>query len=441
LETLIDNSLVAHAAAASGAPRYAMLETVREYAMLRLADSATGEQDMLHRRHADFFLALAEQAEPHLTSGGRGPWLAQLEVERDDLRAALEWSSVTTGEHERELRLAAALGWFWYFGGNLREGRDWIEHALARTEAPPATAIGTKGLYNSGGLAHALGDFLAARLRLEEAAALCREIGDQPGLGYTLMYLGILELSQGNPKAARAQFAESLEILRAHGTRWWQAFGLWRLGDAVLASGDAPAPQSLYEESLALFRSVDDPWGSAFALNSLGRLAAIEGRYEAARSLYSESKGLFRQVGDKWGRGTELFGEGFAAVHQGAYGDARALFDEHLGLWREIGNQTGMALSLIGFAVLALAYSQKTASLMSDGSSVQNARRGTALLAAADALAKARGFRMLPWDQAEFDHWLATAHARLDDAVFAAAWAEGRAMTLEQAIVLAREFD
>ena len=209
----------------------------------------------------------------------------------------------------------------------------------------------------------------------------------------------------------------------------------------MLGSGDGPATRSLYEESLALFRSVDDPWGTAFALNSLGRLAAIEGRYAAARSLYGESKALFLQVGDKWGRGTVLFGEGFVALRQGAYDDAKALFDEHLSLWREIGNQSRMTLSFIGFAVLALAPGQTTPSSPPDDFRAQDARRGIMLLAAADELAKATGFRMLPWDQAEFDHWLATARAQLDDATFASAWAKGRAMTLEQAMALAGERD
>ena len=162
-----------------------------------------------------------------------------------------------------------------------------------------------------------------------------------------------------------------------------------------------------------------------------------QSRYAPARSLYGESKALFLQVGDKWGRGTELFGEGFAALRQGAYEDAKVLFDEHLCLWREIGNQAGVARSLMGFAALALASSQTRPSSTGDEVRLQQARRGTVLLAASDAQAKARGVRLLPWDQAEFDHWLAIAHAQLDAAAFEAAWAEGTAMTLEQAVALA----
>jgi predicted ATPase len=450
LETLIDSSLVTQAEAARGAPRHAILETIREYAILRLADSSSREQDVLHRRHADFFLALAERAEPHLTSGGRGPWLAQLEVEYDNLRAALEWCSVTTGEHEKELRLATALGWFWYFGGHLREGRDWIEHALARTEVPPRTAIRAKGLYNSGALARVQGDYAAARARLEEAVALTREIGDRPGLAYALIFLGILEITQGNPKAAQAQFTESLGILRNSGTRWWQAFALRRLGEVLLVSGEPQAAHSPLEESIAIFRSVDDPWGTAVVLNSLGRLAEAEGHYAAARSLYGESMGLFRRDSDIWGRGTTalfwdlmfplelMVGQGFGALHRGAYEDAKAIYEERMRQWREIGNQTGTVLSLIGFAALALARGQPQPSPEQDESGFRQARRGTVLLAAADGLAKTRGFRqgfrLFLRDQAEFDHWLAAAHAQLDDAAFAAAWAEGQAMTLEQAI-------
>jgi tetratricopeptide (TPR) repeat protein len=270
------------------------------------------------------------------------------------------------------------------------------------------------------------------------------------------MYLGPLEMSQGNPKAAQAQFTESLGILRERGTPWWQAFVLWGLGEAVRASGDLQAARSIYEESVALFRAVDDPWGTAFALNSLGRLAEAEGHYAAARSLYDESMGLFRQISDTWGRGTtapfwdvifpiELMGQGFAALRRGDYEDAKTLIEERMRQWREIVNRTGMVLSLIGFAALALACSQPKPSSEQDEVWFRRARRGTLLLAAAEALATARGFRqgfrLFPWEQAEFDHWLAIAHTRLNDATFAAAWAEGGAMTLEQAIALAREFD
>ena len=434
LEVLIDNSLITQAEAAGAVPRFSMLETIREYALMQLVNASGGEADIIHRRHVDFFLGLAERAEPHLTSGERGAWLAQLEVEIDNLRAALESSSDRLGEPQKELRLAAALGWFWYFGGHLREGRHRIEHALKHTDVPPRTPIGAKGLYYSGGLARALGDYSAARTRLEEAVALCREIGDWEGLVCALHFLGSIELSRGNPKTAQAHFKEVLDVLRDEGSRWWRAFALWGLGEALFASGDAKGTRPIYEESLALFRSIDDPWGSAFALNSLGRVAAAEGRYAEARSLHGESTALFRQVGDKWGRGTELMGQGFAALHQGDFADANVLFHERMALWREIGNQTGMLLALIGFAALALAQGQPWPSPKRDGLRFANARRGTVLLAAAEGLAKARGFRLFPWDQAEFDRWRAAARAQLDDAAFVAIWAEGRAMTLEQAI-------
>jgi len=109
--------------------------------------------------------------------------------------------------------------------------------------------------------------------------------------------------------------------------------------------------------------------------------------------------------------------------------------------WREIGNQTGMLLALIGFAALALAQGGPKSPPVQGESGSRRARRGTVLLAASDTVAKARGFRLFPWDQSEFDHWLAAAHAQLDDAAFTAAWAEGRAMTLEQGVALAGDRD
>src|SRR5262245_24683666 len=164
-----------------------MLETIYEYALERLA--ARGEAEALRERHLAYFLALAEAAEPHLRGAEQIIWADQLEAEHDNLRAALAWAhghgtadgSTTTGA-EAELRLAGTLFWFWDLKDYAIEGRRWLEGALARTNGPTRTAARATVLFAAGELAASQSDFVTARARLEESAAIWRELGDKRGL-------------------------------------------------------------------------------------------------------------------------------------------------------------------------------------------------------------------------------------------------------------------
>ncbi|HYY32067.1 MAG TPA: adenylate/guanylate cyclase domain-containing protein, partial [Gaiellaceae bacterium] len=201
LQSLVDKSLVRHTE-----ERFWMLETIREYAAERIEESR--EADEVRRRHAEHFLALAEEAKPHLRRHWSGQWLDRLEPEHDNLRAALDRLEAS-GESELALRLAGAVWGFWDMRGHLAEGRRRLEGALQADERP--TAARAEALNGAAALAFDGGDPSTARLRAEEALALHRALGDGWGAAYSVYLLGHAAL-EADPMRARRLFEESLRL-------------------------------------------------------------------------------------------------------------------------------------------------------------------------------------------------------------------------------------
>jgi predicted ATPase/DNA-binding SARP family transcriptional activator len=432
LAHLVDKSLVA--VTQEGATRYRVLETVRHYALGKLREA--GEAQAARRRHGSFFLRLAEAAEPALTSAERGSWLARLEAEHDNLRASLGWS-LERGETETALRLAGALSWFWRFQAHASEGRRWLEAALAQGSAgpapeearqrpphppsaagrqPPERRLRAKALLGAGSLAIVQGDFAGARSRLEESVALWRELGEKRSLAHALSILGVMS---GDPGAARAYGAESVALMRAVGNTWDLAWSLVFLGLATTRLGDAARAQPLYEESLALFRETGDKWASGLPLVGLGWVAFLLGDYAAAGAWFERAVSLGREQQDTWFTASSLLYLGHMVQLQGDNRRALALFRESLGLCGKVGDRRGVAESVVGCAMVAA----------SQGNLFQAARLFAATEAPLAALQPLVASALRIWDRA-----LAHIRAQLDADQFAAAWAGGRALTLEEAV-------
>ena len=233
LASLTDSGLI-RVEGTDEAPRFAMLETIREYAAERLEES--GEAEELRRRHAAHFLGLAEEAEPNLR-GSPGDWLERLEREHDNFRAALDRLEAS-GAGETALRLAGALWRFWYLKGHLAEGRRRLESVL-RTDGRP-TAARAKALNGAAVMAVNSGDGAAARLRAEEALALHRELGDAWGAAYSGFMLGAAE-----DDAARAQqlYEESVRVFRELGDEHSALLATRNLARSMPASATARAPE------------------------------------------------------------------------------------------------------------------------------------------------------------------------------------------------------
>jgi hypothetical protein len=379
LTALVEKSLVVYEEDEQGGGRYRLLETVRQYGRDRLLESKEGES--VRGRHAEFFRWLAEEAEPKLRGSEQKGWSARLEDEHDNLRSALEWA--IDSDSEAALRLSGALWWFWLMRGPASEGHYWLQRALLQ-DSGATTTWRAKALCGAGYLAGEQGDLALGRAHLEESASLWRSIGDLQG----------------------------------------QAFSLALLSNVVL-SIDPLLARSLSEESVCLARLSENAWVIGFALLGRGEVARWQQEDSQAAELYTESVAMAREAGDEWLLLLPLHNLAHILQHQSACAQAEALFEESLILSRNHEVRVGVAYGLAGLAGVAA----------TEGHPVRAAR----LFGAAEELFRTLSQKMQPVDQAEFDRNVTAARAQLDEAAFATAWAEGRAMSLPQAIEYALE--
>ncbi|MEO7838962.1 MAG: tetratricopeptide repeat protein [Anaerolineales bacterium] len=373
MEQLINKSLVIREEAGHES-RYRMLETIRQYANEKLIESA--ESAALRDRHLKYFLNVAETAEPNLHSEEQGQWLGQLEMEHNNLRAALEWSKAEQQGAEKGLRLAGALWRFWEVRGHYAEGRAQLEAALVRSE-PGRTLAQAKALVGAGTLAWYQTDYASATTFHEAALSMQRELGDQQGIAFSLNNLGAQALEQGEYENA---------------ANW-------------------------LEESLALSRELRDRRTSGYALHNLGEVVRHQGDFERAFALYHESLAAFREVRDPWAISLSMIWLGVATQHLGEYDQATAYLKEGLALCLELGIRRGIAEGLEGLAGVAFAQRQSDWALQ--------------LFGAADTLRKALHSPMSPADRVEYESILAEVQAAMRESKFKAAWAAGEAMAAE----------
>jgi non-specific serine/threonine protein kinase len=379
LTSLADKSLVVPEQG-DAQTRYRLLETVRQYARDRLEDS--GGSAAARVRHRDYYLALAEEADPKLRGAEQAEWLQRLEEEHENLRAGLAWSVAEAGTGGGQ-RLCGALRRFWWTRGHLSEGRQWCTRVLGRTGAE-RTRERANVLNAAGVLAFYQGDYPAARALEEESLAIRRELGDRSGIAGSL----------GN------------------------------LGNVASGQGDYPAARTLYEESLAIRRELGDPSGIANSLGNLGNVALYQGDYPAARALDEESLAIRRELGDRFGIAVSLSNLGQVAYEQGDYPAARALDEESLAIRRELGDRIGIFYVLEGLAAVV--------------ASLRDSLRAARIWGAAERLRAEIGTPRPQNEMPGYDRYVAAARiASGDDAAFDSAWQEGRCLTLDQAIDLA----
>jgi predicted ATPase/Tfp pilus assembly protein PilF len=419
MESLVEKNLLRQEEGVGGEPRLVMLETIHEYARERL--EASGEAEEVRRRHAEYFVALAEAAAPELTGPQQGAWLQRLEAEHDNLRAALAWSRQQAA-WEVGLRLGGALWRFWFMHGHLSEGRRWLEVVLGGSGAAPAPARAT-ALHGAGVLAERQGDYGRATALHAEALALRRELGDRGGIAGSLNNLGIVAHDQGDYGRATALYEEALALHRELGDTSGIASSLNNLGLVAWQQGDYGRAAALHEEALALRRELGDKSGIASSLNNLAVVAQEQGDYGRATALYEESLALMRELGDTWRIALALNNLGEVAYEQGNYGRAVALYAESLTLCRAIGNKYVAASCLEGLAAVACAQGQP--------------ERGARLVGVAAALRAALSMPLAPNERAAQERTVAAARAALGEDAFAAAWAKGQTLPLEQAIAYA----
>ncbi len=415
---LVDKSLLRQETQADGQPRLLMLETIREYALERL--KASGEAEAVRRQHAIFFLRFSEEAEPKIRGAEHFLWRTRLEVEHDNLRAALRWT-LESQEAEMGMQLAFSLVAFWRASNQDREGRNWCEQVLAQPGTSARTAARAMALLAAGAMTMFQGDLPQAQLLLEESIAIGREVGRaaKRTLALALALLAYGALLQGNLGAARELAEEGVRLFREVGEAWGTALALNHLGRATFELGDPVAARLLLEESTALFRA-GNMQRLAMPLNTLGRVALRQGDDTGARAYCEEALAVARATGDELFIAEALAELGTVALHVGDSGQATALYQQSLTLIWTRGYRECIAEDLAGLAA--------TASLLGQP------ERAARLFGAVEALREVSGIRLSPLPRADYDRAVEGIRAHLDEATFAQAWEKGRAMPLEQAI-------
>jgi len=414
IASLVDNSLVQ-----KDGERFAMLETIQEYAGIKLA--ASGEEDELRRTHAAHYLALAEAADAELTGPDQAACLRRLEAEHDNLRAALR-SSLESGSGETALRLSSTLWSFWLAHGYLGEGRRWLEEALAKGGSAPAT-VRAKALNGAGVLAHYQGDYAHADALCTESLALARRTGDERGVANALSGLALTARKRGDYPTAQSKCEEALGIFRRLGDRQGVARALGRLGLVVFFAGDDERFRVLARESLAAFRELEDVEGIALSLSHLGLAALSQGDPARAQPLLEESLAICRELGDRRTIAKVVYFLGDAASGRRDHAAARTLYEESLSMSVELGDRWLSAISIEGLARIALGTGQPEAAAR--------------LLGAADALRDTIGAsRSAAYWRLLSEGVQYQVCAKLGRDAFEAARDAGRALTPEQAPVV-----
>jgi tetratricopeptide (TPR) repeat protein len=377
LNALVEKSLVVYEEE-NGQGRYRFLETIRKYSRDRLEESSCG--GTYGARHAAFYLALAMEAGPKFEGPDLARWLDRLEREHDNLRAALEWFGNAPDGGEAGLRLSGALQRVWQIRGYLGEARQYYTAALAHPDAQKPTR--------------------------ERAIALNAA--------------GILAFHQGDLDAATRLWQESLEIKRQRNDRPSIAASLNNLANVAGSKGDYAQARRLFEEALALNHEMGNTVWEANNLCNLGHLASVQGDLESALTLYTQGRTLYEASGNKGDLPSALNGLGAIHLRRGEIDQARAAYAESLALCKEVGDRLMTAAVLEGLAAI--------------GTRQGDLERAARCYAAADALYRDLGIQFSPEERQTMNTDRAAIRLELGSEALEHAWAQGRAMTLEQAI-------
>ncbi len=455
LTHLIDKSLVL-AEEQDGATRYRMLETIRQYAGEKLLDA--NERDQLRDQHLRFFVQLVEHTRPILETAQRTAWLPRLESEHDNLRAALGWAV------ERDLEtarwLAGILERFWFFGDHLSEASTWYARVLNAGERTQVTKGLALALLSSGCISLNLEHLDEAQVSLEASAVLWRQLGEPHWLAWSLAWLAYLLMQRGERVRALALYAEHESLFRASLDRLMLVWVLSNWGAAnAAAQNDDPTAKMLLDEALSLAHIQQDPFAILLAHSSLGDWAVVQGDYATARRhflealvwrrqlgtrwiiaaglrqvanvmclqgdyqhaepLYAEALAVARALGDQHSEASIAQALGEVAIHRGDIEQATILLAESLSSFRKWADALGIARCLIGFVNLLQAQ--------------KDMEQAAHLLGFVEAWLESNQLQLVFFDHTNYTRGVAAARAQLDEATFTAAWAEGRAMTLEQA--------
>jgi predicted ATPase/class 3 adenylate cyclase/DNA-binding CsgD family transcriptional regulator len=428
--SLIDKSLLRYVNHEGNESRLIMLETIREYGWECLTQS--GEEAATRQIHAEYYLAQAEEAEPHLKGVLQLLWLRRLDREQENLRVALEWL-ISHEEVEMALRFCVALWLFWRIGGYWSEGRYRLKTALALPGAGERTVVRARALSAAGELAGAQMDWHEAHLLLSESRILFKELGDDHGYVLPLSILGWILLRQGDYAAAVPLMEECITLCRKLDRNWELCCVLLWLGNATYFQGDLAQATELTKESLGLARELGDTTLIGRALNNLGYAFYLQGDMVQAMALTQEGLTLAQELGDKDFISQTLETLGSIVLSQGDLERARICFTEGLSKAQELGNESLIAggLSQIRELKHEILIAWHLWGLARVAIAQDQLKRAARLFAAVEVRLDIN--RELGHDEREdYKRMRGSVRLRLGEQAYAAEWAEAHTLTLEQ---------
>jgi predicted ATPase/class 3 adenylate cyclase len=453
LERLVEHSLLRQDEGLSSEPRFAMLETIREFALEQL--ETVGEAADGHQRHAAYFLAVTASAGPTLRSRGQLPWLERLEDDHDNLRAAIEWA--ITHDADAALALSANLAWFWHYRGFVSEGRTWLDRALALasgTTSPGRTAA----LLGAATLADVQSDTDRTAELAAEALTATQCTGDRASETYAHLLLGLSARDCGDSEAGQQRLEEAHALALQTGDRWTEALSCLNLAGTPWNQGDYKRTAALLDAGLAAAEAAGDAWVITSARSVRGLLASDQGDPAKAIALLEESLAQQRVYRDPIGAQSSLLWLGIALRQHGDLDRAEAHLVEALDTARYLGDAWHIAASLAALGEVALArghprlalersrdalrtpasarliQSWQVRALANALVAVGRADAGVYLFGAEARTRLQSREQLMPSDERDFAEALRRARAALGDVNFDAAWAGGQETPLEQTL-------
>ncbi len=458
LTQLVNKSLVVAEQSDGVHVRYRLLETIRQYAREKMSDHC--DTDCVWDRHLEYFVRLAEHAEPELRGPQQVQWLNRLRDEMDNFHVALDWA--LDYQVEAGLRLASAIYEFVSRYGPINALADRLKQLLQQPAAQARTPLRAKALETAANLISWQGDRVESRTLAEDALEIYRASGDVYGEAHCLDTLGVIVCLTDSYELGRPMVLDSLRLFRALGDQAGIAMALLDMGGIADSRNKVRAPAYL-QESLAICRERGDMIGMGYALSELGRVALWQGDFEGAQRWLGESLRVQEPLGRPDPMILKSLGE--LALRSGDYEQARTYFEQSMtmsletgitvvALWstvqlgyvylregeeecaqetfaevqerfRAMGSKIGVVYALEGLASLAVRQNEW--------------ERAVRLYAWADASRAAIGDLRPPVEQVEVDGDYAAIHAQLTDEVITTAATAGRAMSMEQAVAYAWE--
>lgn len=416
LDALLSKNLLRHGTFSADAPRFAMLQTIHDYASERLSES--GEREEVFEYAARYYLEMAREAAAQMNGPQQAAWLRRLEVEQANLRTMLRWCE--KGRHVKmALQLASGLWMSWYKRAQPSEGLRWLAAILAWPETEHYRALRAELLCAAGALSCQRGDFAAGQQYSEESLALVDRSEDPWSVVIALINLAVVARQQSDNAKALAYSEESLAAARACGDEALIAIALISIGVALRYQGQLSAAEEYSQECLTLARGVGDAWTIGVALSNLGSISRLQGDYGAARAYYEQVVEVARDNGDKWLLALAVPYLGVLAMVQDDYSRARALFRENLQIQREVGLKRETAITMANLAALDAL----------EGKAVRAAR----MWGVAEKLRRQLGIILPRGDSERCERSIALAQQELGDERFAQAMAEGEGLSVEEA--------